>query len=63
MKLLPVNEHQLNPIAQVQDYTLDSNEVAQRLNGGYIGMYAISSGIESKQVDKFVWSSLKGIKK
>ncbi|MGQ1784839.1 MULTISPECIES: glycoside hydrolase family 43 protein [unclassified Saccharicrinis] len=54
------NEQSLKPIGDIQDYTVVSDEVAQKFNGVYVGMYATSSGIESKEIAKFDWFSLKG---
>jgi len=45
----------LKPIGEAQDYSILSDEIAQRFNGVYIGMYATSSGKESKSIAKFDW--------
>lgn len=49
------NENNLISIGPEQDYTLVSDEIAQRFNGVYIGMYATSSGEESNGKAKFDW--------
>ncbi len=51
-------ENDLKTIGKTQDYTLISDEVAQRFNGVYIGMYATSSGEESKNKAFFDWFEL-----
>ena len=48
-------EEDLKPIVEVQDYTLVSDEVALRFNGVYVGMYATSTGQESKNSALFDW--------
>ena len=50
----------LKPIGDVQDYTIVSDEVAQKFNGVYVGMYATSSGEESKKEAAFDWFEYKG---
>ena len=45
----------LEPIGEPQDYSILSDEVAQKFNGVFIGMYATSLGKESKQIAKFDW--------
>jgi len=47
----------LKLIGEVQDYTLISDEVAQKFNGVYVGMYATSSGVNSNKIAKFDWFS------
>jgi len=47
------NESNLKPIGVLQDYTIVSDEVAQKFNGIYVGMYATSNGEESKVISKF----------
>lgn len=54
------NENNLKSIGETQDYTLLSDEIAQRFNGVYIGMYATSSGKESKNNALFDWFDLVG---
>ncbi len=51
---------ELKPIGGSQDYSILSDEIAQRFNGVYIGMYATSSGKESKATAKFDWFEYKG---
>lgn len=51
-------EENLKPLGEIQDYTLISDEVAQRFNGVYVGMYATSSGKESNNEAKFDWFQL-----
>ncbi len=48
-------EKDLKPIGNIQDYTLISDEVAQRFNGVYIGMYATALGQTSKNKALFDW--------
>lgn len=52
------NEGNLKPIGDTQDYTIVSDEVAQRFNGIYVGMYATSMGKESKNKAAFDWFEL-----
>lgn len=52
----------LQPIGEVQDYAILSDEIAQKFNGVYIGMYATSSGNESKNNAKFDWFFTKEMK-
>jgi len=54
------SEEDLKTIGVVQDYTLISDDVAQKFNGVYVGMYATSSGLKSKNIAKFDWFSLIG---
>lgn len=49
------NETDLKPIGKIQDYTILSDEVAQRFNGVYVGMYATSTGELSKKEACFDW--------
>ncbi|AXT50219.1 glycoside hydrolase family 43 protein [Aquimarina sp. BL5] len=49
------NEKKLIPIGDTNDYTILSDEVAQKFNGIYVGMYATSSGKESNKIAKFDW--------
>ncbi|MDO6760464.1 glycoside hydrolase family 43 protein [Tamlana sp. 2_MG-2023] len=53
------NETDLKPIGAIQDYTIVSDEVAQKYNGVYVGMYATSSGKTSKKSAKFEWFDYK----
>ncbi len=53
------SEEKLKSIGAPQDYTLISDEVAQKFNGVYVGMYATSSGEESKNTAEFDWFELK----
>lgn len=53
------DEESLKPIGELQDYTLVSDEVAQRFNGVYTGMYATGSGEESKNMATFDWFEYK----
>lgn len=54
------SEKDLQPIGDVQDYTLISDEVAQKFNGVYVGIYATSSGLESKNTALFDWFDYHG---
>ncbi|WP_297086607.1 glycoside hydrolase family 43 protein [uncultured Draconibacterium sp.] len=54
------SEEDLKSIGEIQDYTLISDEVAQRFNGVYVGMYATSAGEESKNEAVFDWFELNG---
>ena len=47
-------------LQDLQDYSLVSDDVAEKFNGVYIGMYATSSGMESKNIAKFDWFFIKG---
>ncbi|PKQ62103.1 glycoside hydrolase 43 family protein [Labilibaculum filiforme] len=49
------NENDLKPIGQIQDYTIVSDEVAQKFNGVYVGIYASSFGEASTQLANFDW--------
>lgn len=49
------NIKNLKTIGQIQDYTIVSDELAQKFNGVYVGMYATSSGLESKNKALFDW--------
>ncbi|AUP80885.1 glycoside hydrolase family 43 protein [Flavivirga eckloniae] len=51
----------LKQIGDIQDYAILSDEIAQRFNGVYIGVYATSSGEESKRTSNFDWFSMKEI--
>ena len=53
-------EETLKPLGEIQDYTLISDEVAQKFNGVYVGMYATSTGEESKESALFDWFWLSG---
>ena len=53
----------LSQIGSMQDYTIVSDDVAQKFNGVYIGMYATSDGKKSKNVAEFDWFSYQAIKK
>ncbi|WP_066631052.1 glycoside hydrolase family 43 protein [Labilibacter marinus] len=55
------NKAELKTISVEQDYTVVSDEVAQKFNGVYVGMYATSSGEESKRIAKFDWFKYKGL--
>lgn len=54
------HEDALKSIGDAQDYTIVSDDVAQKFNGVYVGLYATSSGLESKNVAKFDWFFMKG---
>ena len=54
------NEDNLKPMGDAQDYTLVSDEVAQRFNGVYVGMYATANGKKSKNAAEFNWFEYKG---
>ncbi|TXG39123.1 glycoside hydrolase family 43 protein [Seonamhaeicola maritimus] len=54
------SEEELIPIGELQDYTIVSDDVAQRFNGVYLGMYATSSGDKTKNKAFFDWFSLLG---
>ncbi len=54
------NEEDLKTLGEVQDYTIVSDNIAEKFNGVYIGMYATSSGSKSKNVAKFDWFSMIG---
>ncbi len=49
------NEYDLKPIGGPQDYSIVSDEVAQKFNGVYVGMYATSNGSLSKNQALFDW--------
>ncbi|ABG39370.1 Alpha-L-arabinofuranosidase [Paraglaciecola sp. T6c] len=49
------NESQLAPIGAPQSVSILSDEVTQRFNGNYVGMYATSSGLVSKAQAQFNW--------
>ncbi|MFY0626574.1 MAG: glycoside hydrolase family 43 protein [Reichenbachiella sp.] len=49
------SEKDLISIGERQDYTIVSDEVAQKFNGVYIGMYATSTGKSSKNKAQFDW--------
>ncbi|RED93010.1 glycoside hydrolase family 43 protein [Marinoscillum furvescens] len=51
---------QRQAIGTPQDYTIVSDEVAQRFNGVYAGIYATSSGAKSKNEASFDWYEYKG---
>lgn len=51
------NENQLKKIGEPQDYTLISDEIAQKFNGIFIGLYATSSGKTSTKSANFDWFS------
>ena len=55
------NKFDLKPIGKVQDYTIVSDEVAQKFNGVYVGMYVTSSGKESKKTALFDWFMSQGV--
>lgn len=54
------NKFELKPIGKAQDYTIVSDEVAQKFNGVYVGMYVTSSGKESKKAALFDWFMYQG---
>ncbi|WP_347840742.1 glycoside hydrolase family 43 protein [uncultured Draconibacterium sp.] len=54
------SEKDLKPIGESQDYTLISDEIAQRFNGVYVGVYATSMGEDSKNEAVFDWFELNG---
>ncbi len=54
------DKNSLKSIGNTENYTIISDEVAQRFNGVYIGMYATSTGLESKNTAKFDWFTYKG---
>ncbi|TYA71753.1 glycoside hydrolase family 43 protein [Seonamhaeicola marinus] len=54
------DEANLKPIGGIQDYSLVSDDVAQKFNGVYVGMYATSAGKESKNKAVFDWFDLVG---
>ncbi len=47
------DQDNLIPIGETQDYTIVSDQVAQKFNGVYIGMYATSMSKKSDQVAQF----------
>lgn len=49
------HENDLKAIGDTQDYTLISDEVAQKFNGVYVGIYATSTGKESRNKALFDW--------
>ncbi|TXE11763.1 glycoside hydrolase family 43 protein [Seonamhaeicola algicola] len=53
------NENSLKVIGNIQDYTVISDDVAQRFNGVYIGMYATSEGNKSSKTASFDWFEYK----
>ncbi|GJM64106.1 glycoside hydrolase family 43 protein [Persicobacter diffluens] len=48
----------LKPIGAAQDYRILTDEIAQKFNGVYIGMYAGSEGKKSKNTATFDWFQL-----
>lgn len=54
------SQKNLKAIGDIQDYTLLSDDVAQKFNGVYIGMYATSSSKKSNNIAKFDWFFNKG---
>ncbi|WP_299550330.1 glycoside hydrolase family 43 protein [Seonamhaeicola sp.] len=54
------DKNSLKPIGDIQDYTLISDEVAQRFNGVYTGIYATSTGQRSRRIATFDWFVMKG---
>ncbi|MFC2111688.1 glycoside hydrolase family 43 protein [Bacteroidota bacterium] len=53
------SEASLKPIGGPQDYTILADEVAEKFNGVYVGIYATSSGLESKNSASFDWFDYK----
>lgn len=51
----------LKKIGSTQDYTIVSDEIAQKFNGVYIGMYATSSGKITAKSANFDWFSYQKI--
>jgi len=49
----------LKSIEQLQDYSILTDEITKKFNGVYIGMYATSSGIKSKNSAQFDWFLMK----
>lgn len=58
--LYGVDEAHLQPLGGTQDYTVVSDDVAQKFNGVYVGMYATSSGQKSKATAVYDYFSLQG---
>ena len=54
------NQFELKPIGENQDYTVISDEVAEKFNGVFVGMYATSTGKESKNSALFDWFKYQG---
>ncbi|MEM1219695.1 MAG: family 43 glycosylhydrolase, partial [Bacteroidota bacterium] len=50
----------LTPIGEAQNYAILSDEIAQRFNGVYVGMYATSAGKDSAQEAKYSWFLYEG---
>jgi len=55
------NKFELKPMGKAQDYTILSDEIAQKFNGVYVGMYVTSSGKESKKTALFDWFKYQGV--
>lgn len=53
------DEKEQIPIGEIQDYTLISDDIAQKFNGVYIGMYTTSTGQKSKKTASFDWFEYK----
>jgi len=54
------DQNNLIAIGEAQDYTILSDDIAQRFNGVYIGMYATSTGETSKNKAAFDWFFMSG---
>lgn len=49
------SSNNLKPVGNSQDYTILSDEIAQKFNGVFIGMYTTSSGNKSNKTAEFDW--------
>lgn len=54
------NEQNMKTISKKLDMKVVSHEVASGFNGPYVGMYATSSGLKSKEKANFDWFEYKG---
>lgn len=50
-----LNKTNLTSVGTIQDYSIVSDEVAQKFNGTYVGLYATSNGKISKKTATFDW--------
>jgi xylan 1,4-beta-xylosidase len=55
-----VSEDEMQNLGEIQDISLLSDEVAGGFNGPYVGMYATSTGINSKAQAVFDWFQYQG---
>ncbi len=58
--LYGTHKDDLVPLGPIQDYTIVTDNVAKKFNGVYVGMYATSSGQESKTEAIYDWFCISG---